>query len=81
MWGVGIYCPMVDNDVLYGRSRVMASKEYKKWLLQQSKNILKAKYPNGEYIDECSKEWIEKQVTTHGIVKYYSAYFTSKSVV
>jgi len=59
----------------------MPSKEYKEWLLEQSKNILKAKYPEGEYIDECSKEWVEKFVTTNGIVKYYSAYFTSKSVV
>tara|TARA_B100000427_G_scaffold275523_1_gene244099 strand:+ start:255 stop:422 length:168 start_codon:yes stop_codon:yes gene_type:complete len=55
----------------------MASIEYKKWLLEQSKKILKAKYPDGEHIDECSKEWVEKQVTTHGIVKYYSAYFTT----
>ena len=55
----------------------MPSIEYKKWLLEQSKKILKAKYPDGEYIDECSKEWVEKQVTTHGIVKYYSAYFTT----
>jgi len=59
----------------------MPSKEYKEWLLEQSKNILKAKYPEGEYIDECSKEWVEKFVTTNGIVKYYSAYFIGKSVV
>ena len=59
----------------------MPSKEYKEWLLEQSKNILKAKYPDGEYIDECSKEWVEKFVTTNGIVKYYSAYFMGKSVV
>jgi len=68
---------MVDNDVLYGRGRIVPSVEYKKWLLEQSKKILKAKYPDGEHIDECSKEWVEKQVTTHGIVKYYSAYFSS----
>ena len=48
----------------------MPSKEYKEWLLEQCKNILKAKYPDGEYIDECSKEWVEKFVTTNGIVKY-----------
>ena len=59
----------------------MPSKEYKTWLLEQCKKVLKAKYPDGEYIDECSREWSEKQVTTNGIVKYYSAYFTSKSVV
>ena len=70
---------MVDNDVLYGRG-VMPSKEYKKWLLEQSKKILNSAYPDGEYIDECSKEWVEKQVTTHGIVKYYSAYFSNRSV-
>ena len=58
----------------------MPSKEYKKWLLEQSKKILKAKYPDGEHIDECSKEWVEKQVTTNGIVKYYSAYFSNKKV-
>jgi len=59
----------------------MPSKEYKTWLLEQCKKVLKAKYPDGEYIDECSREWSEKQVTTNGIVKYYSAYFTNKSVV
>ena len=70
---------MVDNDVLYGRGRIVPSIEYKKWLLEQSKKILKAKYPDGEHIDECSKEWVEKQVTTQGIVKYYSAYFSNPS--
>ena len=59
----------------------MPSKEYKTWLLGACKKVLKAKYPDGEYIDECSREWSEKQVTTNGIVKYYSAYFTNKSVV
>ena len=59
---------------------MMPSKEYKKWLLEQSKKILKAKYPDGEHIDECSKEWVEKFVTTNGIVKYYSAYFSNKKV-
>ena len=58
----------------------MPSKEYKKWLLEQSKKILKGAYPDGLHIDECSKEWVEKQVTTQGIVKYYSAYFSKKKV-
>ena len=58
----------------------MPSKEYKKWLLEQSKKILKGAYPNGLHIDECSREWSEKQVTTQGIVKYYSAYFSKKKV-
>ena len=71
---------MVDNDVLYGRGRIVPSIEYKKWLLEQSKKILNSAYPDGEYIDECSKEWVEKQVTTQGIVKYYSAYFSNKKV-
>ena len=57
----------------------MPSKEYKKWLLEQSKKILKGAYPDGLHIDKCSKEWVEKQVTTHGIVKYYSAYFSNPS--
>ena len=57
----------------------MASIEYKKWLLEQSKKILKAKYPDGEHIDECSKEWVEKgHKISAGIVKYYSAYFSKE---
>ena len=58
----------------------MPSKEYKKWLLEQSKKILNSAYPDGEFIDECSKEWVEKQVTTQGIVKYYSAYFRGNKI-
>ena len=71
---------MVDNDELYGRGRIVPSIEYKKWLLEQSKKILNSAYPDGEYIDECSKEWVEKQVTTQGIVKYYSAYFRGDKI-
>ena len=70
---------MVDYDVLYGRG-VMPSKEYKKWLLEQSKKVLNSAYPDGLHINECSREWSEKQVTTQGIVKYYSAYFSNKKV-
>ena len=58
----------------------MPSIEYKKWLLEQSKKILNSAYPDGLHINECSKEWVEKQVTTQGIVKYYSAYFSNKKV-
>ena len=58
----------------------MPSKEYKTWLLEQCKKVLNSAYPDGEFIDECSKEWVEKQVTTQGIVKYYSAYFSNKKV-
>ena len=59
----------------------MPSKEYKEWLLGACKKVLNNAYPEGLHIDECSREWSEKQVTTNGIVKYYSAYFMGKSVV
>ena len=58
----------------------MPSKEYKIWLLEQCKKVLNSAYPEGLHIDECSREWSEKQVTTNGIVKYYSAYFSKKKV-
>ena len=58
----------------------MPSKEYKTWLLGACKKVLKAKYPEGLHIDECSTEWSEKFVTTNGTVKYYSAYFSKKKV-
>ena len=58
----------------------MPSKEYKTWLLGACKKVLNSAYPEGLHIDECSKEWSEKFVTTNGIVKYYSAYFSNKKV-
>ena len=43
--------------------------------------ILLKKYGNegnNKAIYECADEWVGKQVTTNGIVKYFEAYFTGK---
>ena len=58
----------------------MPSRQYKTWLFEQCKKVLNSAYPDGLHIDKCSREWSEKQVTTQGIVKYYSAYFSNQKV-
>lgn len=48
---------------------------------QNALKILKAEFFNGKNeraIYECADEWVGKQVTTNGIVKYFEAYFSGK---
>ena len=37
--------------------------------------ILSAKFDDNKSIYECADDWCSKQVTTHGVVKYYEAYY------
>ena len=50
-------------------------------LRQEVLAILLKKYGhegNNKAIYECADEWVGKQVTTNGIVKYFEAYFSGK---
>ena len=44
-------------------------------LRQRSLAILYKKYGNHQSIYDCADEWVEKQVTTSGIIDYYKAYY------
>ena len=37
--------------------------------------ILLAKFDDNKSIYECADDWCSKHVTTHGVVKYYEAYY------
>ena len=37
--------------------------------------ILLAKFDDDKSIYECADDWCSKQVTSHGVVKYYEAYY------
>ena len=39
--------------------------------------ILSAKFDDYTSICECADDWCSKQVTSHGVVKYYEAYFNN----
>ena len=37
--------------------------------------ILLSKFDENKSIYECADDWCSKQVTSHGVVKYYAAYY------
>ena len=37
--------------------------------------ILLSKFDDNRSIYECADDWCSKQVTSHGVVKYYEAYY------
>ena len=37
--------------------------------------ILLSKFDDNKSIYECADDWCSKQVTSHGVVKYYEAYY------
>ena len=37
--------------------------------------ILSAKFDDNKSIYECADDWCSNQVTSHGVVKYYEAYY------
>ena len=39
--------------------------------------ILSSKFDDYTSICECADDWCSKQVTSHGVVKYYEAYFNN----
>ena len=44
-------------------------------LRQRIISILYREFGNRDDIYECADEWVEKQVTSNGIVSYYKAYY------
>tara|TARA_Y100000287_G_C14201025_1_gene345417 strand:+ start:92 stop:259 length:168 start_codon:yes stop_codon:yes gene_type:complete len=44
-------------------------------LRQKVLSILYKEFGNKDSIYECADEWCGKQNTTHGVVKYYKAYY------
>jgi len=44
-------------------------------LRQRIISILYKEFGNRDDIYECADEWVEKQVTSNGIVSYYKAYY------
>jgi len=49
--------------------------ERKTTLREQVIQILYRQFGNRDDIYECADEWIEKQVTSQGIVSYFRAYY------
>ena len=49
--------------------------ERKTALREQVIQILYRQFGNRDDIYKCADEWIEKQVTSNGIVSYYKAYY------
>ena len=49
--------------------------ERKVALREQVIQILYRQFGNRDDIYECANEWIEKQVTSQGIVSYFRAYY------
>ena len=50
-------------------------------LRQQALLVLFKHFCNGDYsntsIYECADDWVKRQYTTSGLVKYYEAYYTT----
>ena len=49
--------------------------ERKTALREQVIQILYRQFGNRDDIYECADEWVEKQVTSQGIVSYFKAYY------
>ena len=52
--------------------------EQKMKLRQETLAILMKNFDDNKSIYECADEWVNKQVTTAGLVSYYKAYYTAK---
>ena len=50
--------------------------EQKMKLRRDSLSILLKKFDDNRSIYECADDWVSKQVTTSGLVKYYEAYYS-----
>ena len=51
--------------------------EQKMKLRRDSLSILLKKFDDNRSIYECADDWVKKQYTTSGLVKYYEAYYTT----
>ena len=50
--------------------------EQKMKLRKDSLAILLKKFDDNRSIYECADDWVSKQVTTAGLIKYYEAYYS-----
>ena len=50
--------------------------EQKMKLRRDSLSILLKKFDDNRSIYECADDWVSKQVSTAGLIKYYEAYYS-----
>jgi len=53
--------------------------EQKMKLRRDALLILLKKFDDNRSIYECADDWVSKQVTTSGLVKYYEAYYSKSN--
>ena len=53
--------------------------EEKMSLRRETLSILLKRFDDNKSIYECADDWVSKQVTTSGLVKYYEAYYSKSN--
>ena len=53
--------------------------EQKMKLRRDSLSILLKKFYDNRSIYECADDWVSKQVSTAGLIKYYEAYYSKSN--
>ena len=53
--------------------------EQKMKLRRDSLSILLKKFDDNRSIYECADDWVSKQVSTAGLIKYYEAYYSKSN--
>jgi hypothetical protein len=53
--------------------------EQKMKLRRDSLSILLKKFNDNRSIYECADDWVSKQVSTAGLIKYYEAYYSKSN--
>ena len=53
--------------------------EQKMKLRRDSLSILLKKFDDNRSIYECADDWVSKQVSTAGLIKYYDAYYSKSN--
>ena len=53
--------------------------EQKMKLRKDSLSILLKKFDDNRSIYECADDWVSKQVSTAGLIKYYEAYYSKSN--
>ena len=48
-------------------------------LRRETLSILLKRFDDNRSIYECADDWVSKQVTTSGLVKYYEAYYSKSN--
>ena len=53
--------------------------EQKMKLRRDSLSILLKKFNDNRSIYECADDWVSKQISTAGLIKYYEAYYSKSN--